>query len=480
MTDRTFELTRRKLLGAAGAVGVAGAGAGVGTSALFSDEERFEDNTITAGTLDMSVTAEVVAASEYYTSSGDGPDIIGEMDTADGAAVVGLQASDVKPGDWVIICFEVSIGANPGYVQVSTDDFAQYENGQTDPEIDAEGADSNAGSLGGDLDGQGKGELQDELVAEVYGTYDSDSTNSPPESYLDDPEPSLSGSARTVFEQFATGVVLGGSATPLEVGSDGVERYLLLELPRDVGNEVQSDAIEFDLVFEAEQVRNNDGFEPSSDLVGYWPLNSVGDGTAADLSGNGNDGAVVGDVSPAGGQVAGAGSFDGSDDYIDSFGVGSSTDDVILQDWTVSGWIYPSDWNDDSRKEWLSISEDQTADRPLDFVHEGGKIKHYRGQAAAQVMSSDVSTESGWHHMAVTQERTSPSSVDLAMYFDASQVDTVSGDYENMRPSLNIAIGRFAGSPADRFYWDGKVDDVRVYDRALSSSEVTEIYNETN
>lgn len=90
MTDRNIELTRRKILGAAGAVGVAGAGAGVGTTALFSDQESFTSNSIAAGTLDMSVTVEIVAASEYYTSSGDGPDIIGEMETADGDAVVNI------------------------------------------------------------------------------------------------------------------------------------------------------------------------------------------------------------------------------------------------------------------------------------------------------------------------------------------------------------------------------------------------------
>ena len=88
MTEQNIELTRRKILGAAGAVGVAGAGAGLGTTALFSDEESFTNNSITAGTLDMTVSAEIVEASEYYTSSGDGPEIIGDMETAAGAGMI--------------------------------------------------------------------------------------------------------------------------------------------------------------------------------------------------------------------------------------------------------------------------------------------------------------------------------------------------------------------------------------------------------
>ena len=46
-------LSRRKLLGGLGAIGVASAGAGLGTTAFFSDEENFADNTLTAGELDL-------------------------------------------------------------------------------------------------------------------------------------------------------------------------------------------------------------------------------------------------------------------------------------------------------------------------------------------------------------------------------------------------------------------------------------------
>jgi predicted ribosomally synthesized peptide with SipW-like signal peptide len=62
MTDRRFQLSRRKILAGLGAVGAAGAGAGLGTSAFFSDEEVFEGNTFTAGTLDLKVDWE-----EHYS-----------------------------------------------------------------------------------------------------------------------------------------------------------------------------------------------------------------------------------------------------------------------------------------------------------------------------------------------------------------------------------------------------------------------------
>jgi predicted ribosomally synthesized peptide with SipW-like signal peptide len=50
-----FRLSRRTVLASLGAIGAASAGAGVGTSAFFSDQETFENNQFTAGTLDLKV-----------------------------------------------------------------------------------------------------------------------------------------------------------------------------------------------------------------------------------------------------------------------------------------------------------------------------------------------------------------------------------------------------------------------------------------
>jgi predicted ribosomally synthesized peptide with SipW-like signal peptide len=57
-----FELSRRKALAALGSIGVASAGAGLGTSAYFSDQETFENNRLMAGELDLKMDWE-----EHYS-----------------------------------------------------------------------------------------------------------------------------------------------------------------------------------------------------------------------------------------------------------------------------------------------------------------------------------------------------------------------------------------------------------------------------
>jgi len=68
--DDNFRLSRRQALTALGTVGVASAGAGLGTSAYFSDTESFDGNSMVAGELDMKVDWE----EHYYDSLGEEAD----------------------------------------------------------------------------------------------------------------------------------------------------------------------------------------------------------------------------------------------------------------------------------------------------------------------------------------------------------------------------------------------------------------------
>lgn len=53
MSDDKIELNRRRVLGGLATIGVASAGAGAGTMAYFSDNESVDNNSVSAGTLDL-------------------------------------------------------------------------------------------------------------------------------------------------------------------------------------------------------------------------------------------------------------------------------------------------------------------------------------------------------------------------------------------------------------------------------------------
>lgn len=275
-----YSLSRRKMVAGLGVVGLASAGAGVGTSAFFSDQESFENNTLTAGTLDMSVTANVVAADDYWTGQG----ALDLSETADGDVVSGIQVDDVKPGDWAVICFDIEVGDNPGYVQVRTEEFVEAGGVNPEPEQNVEGDTDNDADLG------------EFLLTTVWQNYDETSGDKTGLSTLDpvfnnasddlnisygspDVDGVVDGVTHYTNAREANGVLENGYLIKDDNGdllpindqaNEGVYSFcLLLEIPFQVGNVIQGDSISFDLVFETEQVRHNE--DPFNNTV---PVNN--------------------------------------------------------------------------------------------------------------------------------------------------------------------------------------------------------------
>ena len=202
-------LSRRSILGGIGAVGIASAGAGLGTSAFFSDEEEFMNNSLQAGTLDLKldykatylggpgrlasveamgypnveeITDDGESTGRYLLAQAPSPADMQEWEdlvqgeafdfcspAADeylinGDGIPMFTLDDVKPGDSGEVTVSIHICDNPGYLRMMGDITDNTENGQTEPEIDAEGEDTD-----------GIGELADAI--EVCVWYDEDCDN---------------------------------------------------------------------------------------------------------------------------------------------------------------------------------------------------------------------------------------------------------------------------------------------------------------
>jgi predicted ribosomally synthesized peptide with SipW-like signal peptide len=278
MSDEKFSLSRRKALAALGTIGVASAGAGLGTSAYFSDQETFENNQLTAGTLDLGVgysthysdwspdEGEGVEVNMYDGPAGETgdaseltPDYTGlpandawliEVDDADqflantqegevvneGCGEVGantqadgesaiISLGDVKPGDFGEVTFDLELCTNPGYVWMNNPgEVTAEENGVTEPEADD------------DDEIEGTVELLDVVRAAVW-LDDGDNYQDGGES------PLLIGSLREVVDELndGTGLRLDGvnkpiaDADPTDFTRTGITRF-------DTGGEGDYDA----------------------------------------------------------------------------------------------------------------------------------------------------------------------------------------------------------------------------------------------
>lgn len=257
---KNVELTRRRVLAGLGTVGVASAGAGLGTSAYFSDTESFENNTLTAGELNLVVdwytdVDQGMAGSSVNSGSLDG-----------NPSDYTYEVTDVKPGDTGTLVFCPKIIDNPAWLWIgSHEGITDHENGLTEPEGEVDDS-------GGDP-GTGHGELSEHVQVDVYyasGVSQGDDqiscdhirqmTN--PDDYT------LANLAADMQDGFlidgdvGEGSVEGTQAYP---ASPDVETQngpcicIEWEVPTSVGNVIQTDSFAFDFSLVAMQQRNNPG-----------------------------------------------------------------------------------------------------------------------------------------------------------------------------------------------------------------------------
>ncbi len=205
--------------------------------------------------------------------------------------------------------------------------------------------------------------------------------------------------------------------------------------------------------------------------VGRWRLNESSGSTAADSSGNGNNGAVIGAVWAAGYQSNGL-RFDGVDDYVDAgnlsclqFGKG---------DFTAAAWVKPDAIGGDRFVFWYG---DVGNDKPQWWLRLIGGDAQFAVDGTSNPGSNSAVTASApfaagqWTHVAVTR-----SGHELTVYINgvksAGSVCTNVPDVSST--SGTLTIGRDKNGVTR--YWDGMMDEVVVYDRALSGGEVYGLY----
>lgn len=206
---------------------------------------------------------------------------------------------------------------------------------------------------------------------------------------------------------------------------------------------------------------------PRDGLIGYFPFN----GDARDFSGNGLDGTVHGlSFAPDRFGVANrAFFFNGTTDYIEvprseSFNFGTN-------DFTLSVWIKPAGF---ARNAYVVGKAFPSAGRGYGLATTGLNTAYAFIAADLPYVElyggSGIST-GGWHHLIAVYKRNSS----LLIYDDGvlvgqTPIGSEAGDIDNPEP---LSIGK-AISDASPFA--GSIDDVRIYDRALSDAEAKALH----
>lgn len=215
---------------------------------------------------------------------------------------------------------------------------------------------------------------------------------------------------------------------------------------------------------------------PGNCLIASYPF----DGNALDTTDNGHDGVVFGAADAIGHDGGGCYHFDGIDDYIK---LGGTWGGLIG---TITAWISPdalTQYNPIfSRRDTtvngsaLELVVNINAQPDSSKLYKGTDFRECAGGGDLYFRNSVIEIQAGsWTCVALTADDT-----ESKLYINGVEVATY-GDpdpgywFENMCPgSINTYIG-MSSRPLNTEHFNGRIDDVRIYDCALTASEIAAI-----
>jgi serine/threonine protein kinase/tetratricopeptide (TPR) repeat protein len=204
-------------------------------------------------------------------------------------------------------------------------------------------------------------------------------------------------------------------------------------------------------------------------MLGWWRFDEPSGKTVADASGNGNDGLVVGTPQwrPSAGRIGGAILLRNSSVRIAGEAPFDVTDAITISVWTrvdtLDRWWQALVTKGDAS--WR-LHRSGDADR-VEFACDGLQSS---GGGATCAKGNRIISDGRWHHVVATYDGSR-----IALYFDG-ELDAscpVSGRLRtNDQP---VCIGDNAEQSGR--YWNGWIDDVRIYSYALSEAGIAALYN---
>jgi len=202
----------------------------------------------------------------------------------------------------------------------------------------------------------------------------------------------------------------------------------------------------------------------SAELVAYWTFDEGSGNIVYDSSGNGNDGTING-AEWGDGYYGKALHFNGQDNYVE---VPTSDSLEIDTTVTIAAWI---NWID-AGDAWQGILSKGTMDGPGEnyalFINRDGRYFHFVlaldvGRVQQNSPNNSV-VPNEWLHVCCTWDGS------VTRIYINGEMAMEMAQVANIIPStLPLRIGHRDGSS---HYWNGIIDEVRIYDHALTEAEI--------
>ncbi len=216
---------------------------------------------------------------------------------------------------------------------------------------------------------------------------------------------------------------------------------------------------------------------PTMDLVAHWAFNETSGTAASDSAGTYNG--TLTNMDPAtdwvSGKLGNALEFDGSNDYVDVSSLGTRTYD----NFSIASWYKSSNLSMTDDEYILIIGQVPSSNAIIfavgdDTGHEG-EVRIYMNNDGTGYFdfysTGSPVHDQQWHHLAMVRTAS-----EIVIYVDGLEI-TRNADIHtgvSFEPENKAYIG---DDPGKTEQVNGLIDDLRIYSRALTSQEISDLYN---
>jgi hypothetical protein len=202
------------------------------------------------------------------------------------------------------------------------------------------------------------------------------------------------------------------------------------------------------------------------DLVSHWTFDEASGASAADASGNGRTATLINGTRRTAGKFGTAVLFDGANDYV-STPYGNGINPATAPQ-TFTMWIKPQTGT--TTRYHIFFGTNNGTNRRLYLGKWNGRF--CIGIQASGCSGSEFTVTQNWTFLALVMDKTT-----ATLYVNGVKGTSAASvkNYTSYTLASNIAIGKYGTDTQREFA--GAIDDVRIYNQALSQSQIQSLYN---